>query len=318
MVSLAALLVWRFHPAVIFFPFLVIISIDGLYLSSALTKVPDGAWFTLTLAAILASLFILWRFGKEQQWRAEAEDRIPTSRLVTLDQDGQLRLTDNYGGSTLSSVRGFGVFFDKAGETTPMVFTQFLSKLVAIPEVMVLFHLRPLEVPTVPVEERCTMTRLSIPNCYRLVVRHGYTDEVITPDLAALIYEELRNYIILRGNHAPRKIPSDDDDPTLPPATEPAPTPSSGEPSSSSATDAEASPPQHTVGADLARLQKAYDHQVLYIIGKEQLRVKRTTPLAKRALLHFFVWLRDNTRTKIANLRVPTERVVEMGFVKEL
>jgi hypothetical protein len=28
-----------------------------------------------------------------------------------------------------------GIFFDKAGETTPAVFTQFLSKLVAAPEV---------------------------------------------------------------------------------------------------------------------------------------------------------------------------------------
>jgi KUP system potassium uptake protein len=35
--------------------------LDGLYLSSALTKVPDGAWFTLLLAILLASFFSLWR-----------------------------------------------------------------------------------------------------------------------------------------------------------------------------------------------------------------------------------------------------------------
>lgn len=39
---------------------------------------------------------------------------------------------------------------------------------------MVFFHLRPLETPSVPPETRYTVTRVAIPNCYRLVVRHGY------------------------------------------------------------------------------------------------------------------------------------------------
>src|SRR5437762_3650716 len=75
MVSLAALIVWRLRPLLVFIPWLIIACLDGLYLSSALTKVPDGAWFTLTFATVLASVFILWRFGKEQQWQAEASDR---------------------------------------------------------------------------------------------------------------------------------------------------------------------------------------------------------------------------------------------------
>jgi K+ transporter len=104
-------------------------------MSSALTKVPDGAWFTLTLAGVLACVLILWRFGKEQQWAAEAEDRFPTTHLVEKDSEGWVKLTPRYGGDPLSVVKGFAIFFDKAGETTPAVFTQFLSKLVAAPEV---------------------------------------------------------------------------------------------------------------------------------------------------------------------------------------
>lgn len=46
-----------------------------------------------------------------------------------------IKLTDKYGGDDLGMVRGFGIFFDKAGETTPAVFTHFLSKLIAAPEV---------------------------------------------------------------------------------------------------------------------------------------------------------------------------------------
>lgn len=51
MVTLVAILVWRIKPYFVF----IIACLDGKFLSSALTKVPDGAWFTM----LLASLFIL-------------------------------------------------------------------------------------------------------------------------------------------------------------------------------------------------------------------------------------------------------------------
>jgi len=108
MVSLAALIVWRLPPYVVFLPWLTIACLDGLYMSSALTKVPDGAWFTLLLAGVLACFLILWRFGKEQQWAAEAEDRFPTTHLVEKDAEGWLKLTPTYGGDHLSVVKGFG------------------------------------------------------------------------------------------------------------------------------------------------------------------------------------------------------------------
>jgi KUP system potassium uptake protein len=117
MVSLAALIVWRLPPYVVFLPWLTIACLDGLYMSSALTKVPNGAWFTLTLAGLLACLLILWRFGKEQQWAAEAEDRFPTTRLVE-NEDGRIKLTPRYGGDDLSVVKGFGIFFDKVTPIT--------------------------------------------------------------------------------------------------------------------------------------------------------------------------------------------------------
>src|SRR5271154_3453787 len=111
MVSLAAIFVWRIRPYYVFFPWITIACLDGVYISSALTKVPDGAWFTLTLASVLAACFILWRYGKEQQWAAEAADRFPTSHFVEKRGDGQLQLTPRYEGTTLSTIKCFGVFF---------------------------------------------------------------------------------------------------------------------------------------------------------------------------------------------------------------
>jgi KUP system potassium uptake protein len=325
MVTLAALIVWRLSPFLVFGPWLIIACIDCLYLSSALTKVPDGAWFTLTIAGVLASTFMLWRFGKEQQWQAEAEDRFQPTHLMKKREDGQIQLTDRYGGGILTTIRGFGIFFDKAGEMTPTVFIQFVSKLVATPEVMVFFHLRPLETPSVPAERRYTVSRFSIPGCYRLVIRHGFTDEVITPDLSLLVYEQVRDFVIRQGAIRKKAATSPSqaegkDDKTAVTGTSSTP-PSSTHPSSTETANNE-SPPSTiddaAITAELAKLHRAYSTQVLYIIGKEQMKIKSETKLWRRVLLTTFLWLRENTRTKIANLRVSTDRVVEVGFVKEV
>jgi KUP system potassium uptake protein len=320
MVSLAALIVWRLPPYVVFFPWLTIACLDGLYMSSALTKVPDGAWFTLTLAGLLASLLILWRFGKEQQWASEADDRFPTTHLVEKGEDGWIKLTPRYGGDNLSVIKGFGIFFDKAGETTPAVFTKFLSKLVAAPEIMIFFHLRPLETPSVPPESRYTVTRVAIPNCYRLVVRHGYMDEVITPDLASLVCEQVRNYIICQGTALKANIANGDAAPTTI-ALQPREisfTPLPREEKGYSDPEKKYQTTEESIALDLTKLQQAFDRQVLYIIGKEQMKIKSGTGIWRKILLKAFLWLRDNTRTKVANLRVQPDRVIEMGFVKEL
>ena len=331
MVSLAAMFVWRISPFIVFFPWVTI----------SLVKVPDGAWFTLTLSGILASLFILWRFGKEQQWAAEAVDRFPTTHFVNQQQDGSLRLNNAYGGASISSVKGFGIFFDKDGTTVPPVFSQFIIKLAAAPEVMVLFHLRPLEVPYVPPQERYNVSRLAVPNCYRLVVRHGYSDEVINPDLAHLIYDQVRAFII-RDNETPPPVNGagvsgcDKSEQvekenalgaTSATDVEKTPQHSTSEESSGHApriifrniaqTNPVSVPPQNT-SFTLAKLEEAYNHQVIYIIGKSQLKVASGCGIFRQMLLHAWLWIRENTRTKIGSLKVPMDRVFEIGFVKDI
>ncbi|KAF3407910.1 putative potassium transporter 12 [Talaromyces pinophilus] len=314
MVALAAMFVWRISPFIVFLPWLTIACLDGTYLSSALTKVPVGAWFTITLAAILASLLLLWRFGKEQQWNAEAQDRFPTSHFIKHNEDGQLRLMDRYEGTLISTTRGLGIFFDKAGETTPIVFSQFVLKLTAIPEVSIFFHLRPMEIPSVSYKDRYSVSRLAIPNCYRLVVRYGYNDVIITPDLASVIVVQVRRYLA-------------DDPESLQEVKDYSASASNDERGNiqteqpeTNATEAESHDDDARLRGrrELEKLQNAYEHKVLYIIGKEQMTIRSGTNILRKVLLHTFLWIRENTRNKMANLRVPADRVIEVGFLKEI
>lgn len=328
MVTLVAIIVWRIKPYFVFLPWLTIASMDGAFLSSALIKVPDGAWFTILLSMLIATVFILWRFGKEQQWFAEAEDRFPTTHFVKTLDDGRIQLTEKFGGKQLSHIEGFGVFFDKAGETTPIVFSQFVRKLGTAPDVIVFFHLRPLEVPSVAYEDRYHVSRLAVPNCYRLVVRHGYMDEVITPDLASLVFEKVRDHIVSRALDREGEGPSATGSGTETPTgitkvnTKSAVTENEASvPSSSESSEKPGTKPTISVSSTTSRLtslERAFNHEVLYIIGKEQMKVKPGTNFLRKVLLRAFLFIRENTRTKIASLDVDRDRVIEVGFVKDV
>jgi KUP system potassium uptake protein len=54
------------------------------------------------------------------------------------------------------------------------------------------------------------------------------------------------------------------------------------------------------------------------LVGKQQLRVYEDTAMVKKALLAAFLFVRENTRAKVAQLDVPVEKLVEVGFVGEM
>lgn len=339
MVSLVALIIWRLHFLIVVAGFLVFGTLDGLYLSSALTKVPNGAWFTLCLAILLSSIFVLWRYGKENQWRAEGEDRISPRQLLTelpkdAEKDGDapiLRLSSSMGGAPVSRLRGVGIFFDKTGTPngTPSVFIHFLQKFQAAPAVVVFFHIRPLSTPTVAPEDRFSVSRCftrtssksTLQDFYRVTIRHGYADEVITSDLGLLIYENIRKFIIHERGTSTAPTPSpESNNSTSEDSTSSSDTPTTA-PFNISAESANTSKQQHVRQA-LASLQAAYDDQVVHIVGKEQMRIREVrgwgnvSGMSRKIVLAAFLWLRSNTGSKVANMNLDVEKLVEVGFVK--
>lgn len=122
MVSVVALVAWQRNSFLVLAGLLVFGCLDGLYLTSALLKVPKGAWTTLAFAFVLSGIFALWRFGKEQQWRAEGNTAIPFDRLVATAANGAKVLEPAYGGGELTPIRGthyLFYFFPQPNSATP-------------------------------------------------------------------------------------------------------------------------------------------------------------------------------------------------------
>ncbi|KAJ5489027.1 potassium transporter 19 [Penicillium diatomitis] len=113
----------------------------------------------------------------------------------------------------------------------------------------------------------------------RLIIRHGYTDEIVTPDLGILVLDLIRGY--LANKLLSTKSPGGHED-------------------------------------QMSVLQRAWKSQVIYIVGKEQMKIPAKTPILRRLFLWIFLWMRDASRTKVQHLNVEVDRVVEVGFVKEI
>ncbi|KAK4543691.1 hypothetical protein LTR36_005336 [Oleoguttula mirabilis] len=297
LVTLVAVIVWRVHPAIVFLVWLPFVTLDALFLTSALTKVPNGAWFTLLLAVLLASFFSLWRYGKEKQWTWESKDRHDISEIILKnpDSNGQM-LSHRYGGGELQEIDGMGIFFDKAGDFVPAVYEQWLRKFRTQMDVVVLMHMRALSQPHVEEEEKYAVSRTSAKNVYRLTIRHGYNDHVITPDLARLVYEEVRKAIVRGAVKAP---PSE-------------------ESSSTGKSDKQTEADDAALAARLRHLDEAYNTQALYLVGKQKMRINEKYNFVKKMVLGAFLWVRENSRTRIEQLNVPVEKLVEVGFVGEI
>lgn len=146
--------------------------------------------------------------------------------------------------------------------------------------------MRPISEPSIPEAEKYVIQRTTIPGCYHFTVRHGYADSVVSPDLGRMIIEQLILFIT-------RDTTS----------------------SNSSASSVDHSP---EVQAELEVINKAAEAQMTYVMGKEQMKIKKGTNIIRRVLLMAFLWIRENSRTKMADMNIPMDNLVEVGFVKEI
>jgi KUP system potassium uptake protein len=134
--------------------FLVFGFIDGAYLSATLLKVPQGAWATLAIAAVISLVMIIWHTGKLKQWEFEAplakdiSDQI-VAEVVRQNGSEKVVLSLKNTRERLESLNGLAVVFDSAGFGLPPVFSHFTDAFAAAPDVTIFLHIRNLPQPTV-------------------------------------------------------------------------------------------------------------------------------------------------------------------------
>ncbi|KAL7247287.1 hypothetical protein ACSBR2_002247 [Camellia fascicularis] len=135
-------------------------SVELLYLSAALSEVPEGGWIPLVLSSIFMAVMFLWNYGTLKKHQFDMENKVSMNRIVSL-------------GPSLGMVRvpGVGLLYTNLMTGVPAVFGHFVTNLPAFHQVVVFICIKSVQVPYVNEKERSKEYGM-----FRCVVRYDYKD----------------------------------------------------------------------------------------------------------------------------------------------
>eukprot|EP00249_Psilotum_nudum_P015959 c25596_g1_i1 orf=398-2734(-) len=167
LMSLIIVVVW--HKNIIFaLGFLLFFgSIECLYISACLIKVPEGGWVPLVLSMVLMAVMYTWHYGLRKKYEFDMQNKVSMKWLLTL-------------GPSLGIVRvpGIGLVYTELVTGVPAIFSHFVTNLPAFHQILVFVCIKSVPVPYVPPEERFLVGRIGPKEyrMYRCIVRYGYKD----------------------------------------------------------------------------------------------------------------------------------------------
>ncbi|HEU0311584.1 MAG TPA: potassium transporter Kup [Sphingomicrobium sp.] len=172
MMAVVLFRVWKWNvllaTAVIGLFFLV----DTAYFASNLTKIADGGWFPLTVAAVVFTVLTTWSTGRMLLRARLAEGAIPLPVFIKSTA------------GSLHRIRGTSVFMASSAETIPSALLHNIKHNQVLHERVVILTVLIEEVPHLPAKDRTEVTRHG-EGFNRVVLRYGFMDDVDVPrDLA--------------------------------------------------------------------------------------------------------------------------------------
>lgn len=146
---------------------LLFLAIEGVYLSAAFIKVPQGGWVPLVLSFVFMAVMYIWHYGTRKKYNFDLHNKVSLRWLLGL-------------GPSLGIVRvpGIGLIYSELATGVPAIFSHFVTNLPAFHKVLVFVCVKSVPVPYVSPEERFLIGRVC-PRPYRMyrcIVRYGYKD----------------------------------------------------------------------------------------------------------------------------------------------
>ncbi len=142
--------------------------IDGAYFASNVTKIPDGGWFPLLVAAVVFTVLTTWATGR----------RIMRHYL----REGAMEL-ELFVRSTLASLKrvpGTAIFLSSTTDGVPPALLHNVKHNKVLHERVIILTVRTQGVPHLPLQGRTTVEDHGS-GFYRLILRHGFMEDVDIP-----------------------------------------------------------------------------------------------------------------------------------------
>ncbi|PZQ61094.1 MAG: potassium transporter Kup [Sphingomonas taxi] len=145
------------------------LTIDGLYFSSNLTKVPDGGWFPLLVAVVVFVLLTTWSEGRKLMIERMREAAMP------------IRIFIDSAATSATRVSGTAVFMTSTPEGVPHALLHNLKHNRVLHDRVILLTVRVTDMPYFPEEDRFLHEDLG-QGFHRVILRYGFMEE---PDVPA-------------------------------------------------------------------------------------------------------------------------------------
>jgi KUP system potassium uptake protein len=148
--------------------------VDGTYFASNITKIPDGGWFPLLVAAVSFTILTTWAKG-----RALMRARLEQSALP-------LEVFVKSTAASVHRVRGTSVFLSTSADSVPAALLHNLKHNQVLHSRVLILNVKVEDVPHVPPEMRIEAHDAGH-GFYRVILHYGFMQEVDIPrDLAGI------------------------------------------------------------------------------------------------------------------------------------
>lgn len=153
---------WGYPPVIVIAVNGFFLIIDCIFFAANSTKLVEGGWFPLLLAAAVAFLMLTWRSGVKLVENARGKLRQPEEELVeTAVSKCHARLS------------GTAVFLASAPNGVPLALTEFVKHNHCLHQRVVLVTVLIAEAPRIPDEERAEVIEI-IPGITRVILHYGF------------------------------------------------------------------------------------------------------------------------------------------------
>ena len=190
--AVLARLDWKWPWAAVVLVFGGFFVVDAVFLAGNLTKIADGAWVPLTMAACIFLVFMVWHDGRE---RLHAE--LDATAVSMQELPGLLT------GAT--PVSGTAIFLASRPDSVPSAFLRNLEHNRVVHESVVFLHIDFRRVPKVQEAARLRIETLR-PSFYSVQAHYGFMEDPDVMEIIRLCNLQglrifTRNYTLFLGQH---------------------------------------------------------------------------------------------------------------------
>jgi KUP system potassium uptake protein len=168
MLAILVFQVWRWNRILAAATIGLFLLVDTIFFASNITKVADGGWFPLLVAAVTFTVLTTWAKG-----RALMRERLEESALP-------LPVFIKSVANSVHRVRGTSVFLSASADVVPAALLHNLKHNQVLHERVLILNVKVEEVPHVSQENRVE-TDDAGHGFYRVILHYGFMDEVDIP-----------------------------------------------------------------------------------------------------------------------------------------